>query len=72
MTDIIKNRLDVEPDIPQLCDQVKAIIETDVYMKFYNGTKSLYIGTGVSGIGPGTGVLQVRNGMCNVTHIEGS
>ena len=47
----------------KLYDQAKALIKKDIFMKFYNARKSLYLPTDATGIGLGAGLLLVRYGM---------
>ena len=42
--------------------KAKALIQNDVYMKFYNETKPLYFEMDVSGIGLGAALFQTRDG----------
>ena len=42
----------------KMFDKAKAIIKEDVYMKFYDETKPLYIETDVSGVGLGAAVMK--------------
>ena len=45
----------------KLFDKEKSIIKEDVYMKFYDETKPLYLETDVSGVGLGASLLQTRS-----------
>ena len=46
--------------LQKMFDKAKAIIK-DVYMKFYDENKPLYIETDVSGIGLGAALVQIRS-----------
>ena len=46
-----------------LYNKAKSLIQKDVYMKFYNETKTLYLKTDVTRIGLGTTLLQTRDNM---------
>ena len=46
-----------------LCGKANDIIREDTCMKFSDTSKPLNLETDASGIGIGTGLLQVRNGM---------
>ena len=43
----------------QLFAQAKSLIKVDVCMKFYNDTKSLYLETDASGVGPGAATAAI-------------
>ena len=45
-----------------LYEKVKSLIKADVYMKFYDKTKPLYLETDASGIELGAALLQTRDG----------
>ena len=45
----------------KLFNKAKSIIEEDACMRFYDGTKPLYLETDTSGLGLGTGLLQTRS-----------
>ena len=45
----------------QLFANAKSIIKADVYMKFYDNSKPLYLETGASGIGLGSALLQLHD-----------
>ena len=46
-----------------LYDKTKSLIQNDVYMKFYDQTRPLYLETDTSRIELGTALLQTRDGM---------
>ena len=48
---------------PDLYDKAKNIIKQNTCMKFYHVSKALYLETDTSGIGIGSHLLQVREGM---------
>ena len=52
-----------------LYDSAKKIIKKDASMKFYDASRLLYLETDASGVSPGAGLLQVRDGR-NCEHDE--
>ena len=48
--------------IPELFDKTKSLIKADMYMKFYDDTKLLYLETDASGVGLGVALLQMHEG----------
>ena len=46
-----------------LYQKEKTVFKGDVYMKFYDVARLLYLLTKASRIGPGAGFLQIRHGM---------
>ena len=48
---------------PNKFEEEKAIIKQDVWMKFYDETKLLYIETDESGVGVGAALLQTTDNM---------
>ena len=54
--------MDLECIISNAIQQGKIINTKDIYMKFYDETKPLYLKTDTSGIGLGTALLQTRDG----------
>ena len=46
-----------------ICDKAKSLIKADIYIKFYDENKPLYLETDASGIGLGTALLQSRDGI---------
>ena len=50
-------------------DKAKEIVKKDVCIRFFNAARFLYLETETSGIGIGTGLLRLRDGM-NCGHDE--
>ena len=61
--DIHQDRLTENRKYQDLRERVKALIKMDAHTKFYHETKPFYIEAGVSGVGFGTELLQVRDVM---------
>ena len=53
----------MEWEIPEIIWQSKGINKKDACMRFYDKTRSLYLETDVSGVGPGDGILHIRDGV---------
>ena len=57
MTCIIDDRMEMEWELPKIIQHSKTIIKDGTCMKFYNGTRPLYLETDTSGVGLGAGLL---------------
>ena len=55
--------MDVKCIIPQLFNNAKSLIKTEMCMKFYDDTKLLYLETDASGVSLGAALLQLRDNM---------
>ena len=55
--------MDMECILPDsIYDEAKSLIKDNLYMKFYDETKPLYLETDASGIGLGPDLLQTKDG----------
>ena len=64
MVNISKGKMDMEPDVPNLHNQVKAIIKNDTCFKFYDETKMAPIREDAMGIEVVAGCYEKNGGNC--------